>query len=90
MSVDYGEVNTDSLDGFSFGDGVQFASRPEYGDSVRVVAVKRAGRVRYDAELKIIGYVVWEQIVFIPRAALCPLDCGHRVPGGTLYCTKEG
>ena len=70
------EVNRD-IPGFGIGDRVQFGKRPEYGDRVRVHAVKRDGKPLYN-DLKVVA--------FIDRADLCPLDCGHIKPGETLTC----
>lgn len=72
-------TNGDDLPGIPAGTRLQCAYRPEYGDSVRVIAWRRPGERLY-TDLA--------SIRFVPRAELCTTDCGHRVPGMPLECAK--
>jgi hypothetical protein len=57
---------------------LQTAWRPEYGDTVRIVAWKLPGKQLY-TDLKAVR--------FISRSDTCTVDCGHIVPGNPLECT---
>lgn len=60
------------------GTRVRFGVRPEYGDAtVRITHVRSARSA---------DWVPVGRVLLVPMVDLCPVDCGHIVPGGELTC----